>query len=233
MKIALVTGANRGLGLETCKKLSKQDIQVIFTCRDREEGAKQVQQLKQAGFPVEFLQLDVTDVKSIEGLAKHVRSKFGQLDILVNNAGIFPKEAKENDVFRASPAVLKKVFETNTLGAFMLCQAFIPLMQEKGYGRVVNISSGMGQLSGMDGGYPAYRISKTALNAVTRIFAEETKGTDILVNSVCPGWVRTDMGGEKASRSIDEGVSGIVWAATLPKAGPTGGFFRDGEPLSW
>jgi NAD(P)-dependent dehydrogenase (short-subunit alcohol dehydrogenase family) len=128
---------------------------------------------------------------------------------------------------------LRLALETNTFGAFELCRLAVSLMEKNRYGRIVNVSSGMGQLSEMDTGYAAYRLSKTALNAVTAIVAAETKGKNILVNSVCPGWVKTDMGGASAHREIPQGGRSIVWAALLPDDGPTGGFFRDGEPLSW
>lgn len=232
-QIALVTGGNRGLGLETCLQLGKKNIHVILTARDRKTAEESVKSLLKEGIEAEPLQLDVTDSKSIEGAAKHLDNKHGHIDILVNNAGIYTKSAEGMETFRATLGDLKKTLATNTFGPFEMCQHFIPLMQKNGFGRVVNVSSGMGQLSEMKTGYPAYRISKTALNAVTKLFAEELKGTDILINAVCPGWVRTEMGGPSAHRSVEEGASGIVWAATLPKGGPTGGFFRDGKPLSW
>lgn len=233
MKVALVTGGNRGLGLETSKQLSKKGYRVILTARDRKEGEKTQKDLLKEGIEVDFLQLDVTDPKSIEGAVKFIEKKHARLDVLVNNAGVFPKGSSEVDSFKASPGEIKKTFSTNTVGPFELCQSFIPLMKKNAYGRIVNVSSGMGQFSEMSSGYPAYRISKAALNAVTLIFANEVKGTDILVNSVCPGWVKTDMGGENAPRSLETGASGIVWAATLPYGGPTGGFFRDGKKLNW
>lgn len=230
-KVALVTGGNRGLGLQTCFELAKRKEHVILSCRDRQQGEKLVKDLASKDILVDFLQLDVTDSTSISGAAKFIEKKYSRLDILVNNAGIFPKNSSET--FSAKMSDLKRAMETNAFGAFEMCQHFVPLMKKNGFGRIVNVSSGMGQLSEMAAGYPAYRLSKTAMNAVTRIFAEETKGTDILVNSVCPGWVRTEMGGQNAHRSVEEGASGIVWAATLPTGGPTGGFFRDGKPLSW
>ena len=132
---------------------------------------------------------------------------------------------------RSDPAIVRRTFETNTLGPLMVSQALIPLMQ--GSGRVVNVSSGMGQLAEMNGGYPGYRLSKAALNALTRILADELKGTGVKVNSVCPGWVRTDMGGADAPRTPKQGAETIVWLATLPDDGPTGGFFRDKQPIPW
>jgi NAD(P)-dependent dehydrogenase (short-subunit alcohol dehydrogenase family) len=176
----------------------------------------------------------VTDEDSVQQLADFVRGRYGRLDVLVNNAGIFPDPAPwdgSSSVFDADMESVKAGFETNTLGPLRLCQTLIPLMEEQG--RVVNVSSGMGQLSEMNGCCPAYRLSKTALNAVTRIFYDELKDTGIKVNSVCPGWVRTEMGGEEAPLSIEEGAKGIVWAATLPADGPSGGFFRHGEVIPW
>ena len=146
-------------------------------------------------------------------------------DILVNNAGIMTRED--------SASAIEATFKTNALGPFLLCKVFVPGMVQRGFGRVVNVSSGMGQLSQMNSGYPGYRMSKTALNAVTRMFADEAQGTDILVNSVCPGWVRTDMGGANAARSIEEGADTIVWLATLPEGSPSGGFFRDRKAIAW
>ena len=165
--------------------------------------------------------------------------EFGRLDVLVNNAGILldpprhPPDAEGASIFNTKLDTIRGSLEANTFGALRLAQKFVPLMVKNGYGRVVNLSSGMGQLSDMNGGWPGYRISKVALNAVTRIFADETKGTNILVNSVCPGWVRTDMGGQEAELSPAEGADTIVWAATLPEGGPTGGFFRERERIDW
>jgi NAD(P)-dependent dehydrogenase (short-subunit alcohol dehydrogenase family) len=156
------------------------------------------------------------------------------LDCLVNNAGIFPDPepgSPGTSIFDADLDTIRRGLETNALGAIRVCQALIPLM--KGRGRVVNVSSGMGQLSEMNGCCPAYRLSKTALNAVTRILADELRGTGVKVNSVCPGWVRTEMGGPDATLTVEEGARGIVWAATLPEDGPSGGFFRHGEPIAW
>ncbi len=136
-------------------------------------------------------------------------------------------------IFQADASLLRETFETNTLGPLFVAIALVPLMRRNDYGRIVNVSSGMGQLSDMDGGYPGYRISKTALNAVTVILARELEDTNIKVNAVCPGWVRTDMGGASATRSPEEGADTIVWLATLPDDGPSGGFFRDRRPIDW
>jgi NAD(P)-dependent dehydrogenase (short-subunit alcohol dehydrogenase family) len=170
----------------------------------------------------------------VRALAAFLKGEFGRIDCLVNNAGIFPDPAPGSEgssVFRADLDTVRRALETNTLGALLVCQALIPLMG--GRGRVVNVSSGMGQLSEMNGCCPGYRLSKTALNAVTRILADELRGTGVKVNAVCPGWVRTDMGGPEATLSVEEGARGIVWASTLPDDGPSGGFFRHGEPIPW
>ena len=232
--VALVTGAYRGLGLETCRRLAQAGYAVILTARKPEVGLKAAQSLRASGLEVAFHPLDVTREEHVKALAGHISETYGRLDVLVNNAGIFPDSEPgmpPNSALHADPASLLAGFETNTLGPFRLCQAMIPLM--RGGGRVVNVSSGMGQLSEMNGCCPAYRISKTALNALTRIFADELQDTAIKVNSVCPGWVRTEMGGKEAPLSVAEGAEGILWAATLPDDGPSGGFFRHGQAIDW
>jgi NAD(P)-dependent dehydrogenase (short-subunit alcohol dehydrogenase family) len=232
--LALVTGAYRGLGLETCRLLAKQGYTVILTARREAEGRAAAERLQEEGLDVRFHALDVTDQRSIEELAAFVRDTFARLDVLVNNAGIFPDASPGSwgaSAFGSDLETVRRGFETNTLGPLRLCQVLIPLMEGKG--RVVNVSSGMGQLSEMNGCCPGYRLSKTALNAVTRIFADELKDTGVKVNSVCPGWVRTQMGGDQAPLTVEEGAKGIVWAATLPDDGPSGGFFRHGERIDW
>ena len=234
--IAVVTGANRGLGLETCRQLARRGISVILTSRAQDRGEAAAAQLRSEGLDVRFQVLDVTDASAVRALSNYLRSEFGRLDILVNNAGIFtdpydPADPGPASVFNADLDTIRRALETNTFGALRLAQALIPLMN--GHGTVVNVSSGMGQLSDMNGCCPGYRLSKTALNAVTRIFADELKHTEIKVNSVCPGWVKTDMGGAGAERSVQEGAAGIVWAACLAADGPSGGFFRDGKPIPW
>ncbi len=232
--VAVVTGAYRGLGLETCRQLAAKGYSVVLTARREQEGRAAANNLRDIGLDVEFHPLDVTDEASVERLAEHIRDTFGRLDLLVNNAGIFPDQTPgsgSEGIFNARLDTIRRGLETNTLAPLRLCQALIPLMQGKG--RVVNVSSGMGQLSEMNGCCPGYRLSKTALNAVTRIFSDELQGTDVKVNSVCPGWVRTDMGGPEAPLSVQDGAAGIVWAATLPDDGPSGGFFRHGEPIDW
>ena len=155
--------------------------------------------------------------------------------MLVNNAGaMFERTGDKWDVgvLDVPADVVGTAYNTNTLGAYRMMLHALPMMNEAEYGRIVNVSSGMGAVGDMGGGYPAYRLSKAALNAASRVFAHEARG-NVKVNCVCPGWVKTDMGGTGATRELDEGVSGIVWAATLPENGPSNGFFRDGEAIDW
>jgi len=230
-KIALVTGANRGIGLEACRQLAKLGITVILSSRDSAKGEQAKQQLEKQGINVIFHQLDVTNEDSLKHMETFVREQYGRLDILVNNAGIFP--GKMDNALSSTVDTLRAAMETNLYGPFHLCQTFIPMMIKNNYGRIVNMSSGMGQLSDMNGGCPAYRTSKTALNALTRLFADELKDTNVLINSMCPGWVRTDMGGPNATRNVEEGADTIIWLATLPDGGPSGGFFRERQPIPW
>ncbi len=234
-KLAIVTGASRGLGYATSEALAQRGFKVVMAMRDPEKSQKQINALKMKELDVVAMKLDVSQEKSILDFAEAFRREYGYLDVLVNNAGIFidNEDGGDKSVFKTKSSTIQKTFATNTLGPFLLTQKLFHLMQQEGSGRVVNVSSGMGQLSDMDGAYAAYRISKTSLNVVTQIFAAEGKGSDVLVNSICPGWVRTDMGGAGANRDINQGIKGILWAATLPKNGPTGGFFRDGEPIPW
>jgi NAD(P)-dependent dehydrogenase (short-subunit alcohol dehydrogenase family) len=232
--VAVVTGAYRGLGLETARQLAAMGYRVVLTARRDAEGRAAAEKLAAGGLDVRFVRLDVTAVESIRELGDLLKRDYGHIDALVNNAGIFPDPGPGQPgsrIFEADLETIRSAFETNTLAALRLCQQLIPLME--GRGCVVNVSSGMGQLSDMNGCCPGYRLSKTALNAVTRIFADELQGTNIRINSVCPGWVRTDMGGPNATLSLEEGARGIVWAATLPADGPTGGFFRHGEAIPW
>jgi NAD(P)-dependent dehydrogenase (short-subunit alcohol dehydrogenase family) len=231
-EVAVVTGANRGLGLEVCRQLARRGMHVLLTSRDPKRGRRAVEQLAGEGLRLEFFPLDVTDGSSIDALARHLRTGPGRLDVLVNNAGVFlDPGGREASVFAAELDTIRRSIETNTLGPFRLCQALVPLMSAGG--RIVNVSTGMAQLSDMNGGYPGYRFSKTALNALTRILADELREAGIKVNSVCPGWVRTDMGGPNATRSVSEGADTIVWAASLAEDGPSGGFFRDRRPIPW
>jgi NAD(P)-dependent dehydrogenase (short-subunit alcohol dehydrogenase family) len=227
-RIALVSGANRGIGREIVRQLAESGITTILGSRDEEKGRTAAEGM---GREVRVRQLDVTDEKGIAQLARDVEEEFGRLDVLVNNAGISIDRGQHG--VGVDLDVVKETLEMNLFGAWRLCEVFVPLMQPNRYGRIVNISSGMGALNDMGGGSPAYRVSKTSLNALTRILASELGGTGILVNSVCPGWVQTDMGGLGASRTVEEGADTPVWAATLPNNGPTGCFFRDRRQIPW
>lgn len=224
-KIALVTGANRGIGLAVVKELLRKGYKTILTSRSEGSGKKTMARLQNYDDLLHYHQLDVDDNESIGRLVKYVETSFGKLDILVNNAGI------NYDTWQsAENADLDNVAETintNLFGPWRMSQAFIPMMKKHGYGRIVNVSSGAGALNGMQAGTPGYSVSKAALNALTIKFGLSLQGTGILVNSVCPGWVRTDMGGMDADRSPEQGAETIVWLAELPDDGPTGKFFRD------
>jgi NAD(P)-dependent dehydrogenase (short-subunit alcohol dehydrogenase family) len=229
--VALVTGANRGIGLEVVRQLARLGFTVILGSRDARKGEEAAEELTRDELKVYARRLDVTDEGSVEELRRWVLERFGRLDVLVNNAAILYDtwQRAENAEFDT----VREAFETNTLGAWRVSKAFIPLLRADGGGRVVNVSSESGSLASMGGGTPAYSVSKAALNALTRMLADELRRDRILVNSVCPGWVATEMGGPNAPRTPAEGAAGVVWAATLPDDGPTGGFFRDGETLPW
>jgi NAD(P)-dependent dehydrogenase (short-subunit alcohol dehydrogenase family) len=227
-RVALVSGGNRGIGLEIVRQLAERSITTILGSRDEESGRKAAEELSGN---VVVQGLDVSDEKSVGRLASFVEKTFGRLDVLVNNAGVSNDEGQRG--VDADLDRVREALETNLFGAWRLCEVAIPLMQRHGYGRIVNISTGMAALEDMGGGSPGYRVSKTGLNALTRILASELRGSGILVNSVEPGWVQTDMGGSRAPRPVEEGAEGAVWAATLPNNGPTGGFFRDRRPIPW
>jgi NAD(P)-dependent dehydrogenase (short-subunit alcohol dehydrogenase family) len=218
-KIALVTGAGRGLGWGTAKALGAMGYHVGLLGRDPNKLEARRAEL---GDGCVFA-LDTNDPASIARAAAEVRGAFPEVHVLVNNAGIFPEKNGAYDT-----ELTREIVQVNTLGPLQFTLGIAAALRTA---NVVNVSSGMGGLAEMDGGYPGYRISKAGLNAVTRYLSHELP--EARVNSVCPGWVRTDMGGPGAARSIDEGVASILWAALLPAGGPTGGFFRDGKPLSW
>ncbi len=231
-KIALITGGNRGIGFAVCKLLKDLGHTVILTSRNSKDGKTAAQKIG-----VHFCQLDVTKEKSRIACKKFIEKKFGRLDILINNAGVYLDNPDPNvyeaPAFETSISNLKKTLEVNTIAPFRLCQLFIPLMQKHNYGRIVNISSRYGQLATMRAGDAAYRISKTALNAITKIFAAETKSQNILINSIHPGWVKTTLGGSNAQLTPEQGADTIIWAATLPDNAPTGRFFFERKEIEW
>lgn len=235
-KVALVTGANRGMGLETCRQLGQQGYHVILTARDAQAGADAAKALQDEGLSVEFRQLDVTDHDAMAALVDALRESPGRIDVLVANAGIFPEGENYPSVTSALDVdldTMRRTLETNTLGHFALCQHIIPMMQAQGYGRIAILSSVSGRLSDMGGGMPGYRMSHVANNAMARVFAAEAEGDNIKFNTVCPFWVKTRMGGPDALRDVKQGVETTIWLATLPDDGPSGGFFRDKEQLEW
>lgn len=228
--IALVTGANRGIGFEVCRQLASAGFIVLLTARDAKKAKAAADALRGSG-RVEPLVMDVANADSIADAAAEVAKQYERLDVLINNAGINYDtwETVENaDI----DGTVMETITTNLLGPWRICQAFLPLLRKSRAGRIVNVSSESGSLAHMGAGPPAYQVTKAALNALTRTLAGELRGSHILVNSVCPGWVATDMGGA-GGRPVTDGAAGIVWAATLPNGGPTGGFFRDGKPLPW
>ena len=232
-RIALVTGGNRGIGLETCRQLARLGFTVLLTARDPNKGNMAVNKLvNKEGLDVIFYLLDVTNTDHIRAISKQVEQQYGSLNVLINNAAILYdtwQRAIDTDL-----EVVNQAMVTNVYGPWRLCQAFIPIMRRNRYGRIINISSLGGSLHCMqEGSTPAYSISKAALNVLTRKLAAELQGTGILVNSIDPGWLATDMGGPGGG-SVKEGIRGILWAATLPDDGPSGGFFNnEGKPMPW
>jgi NAD(P)-dependent dehydrogenase (short-subunit alcohol dehydrogenase family) len=257
-RVGVVTGAGRGIGLEVARQLAERGIEVVLTSPNQTEGKAASKRLLRQGLNVTFHTLDVVNEKHIRALRAFVLKEFGRIDILVNNAGVMfdagrskvegliarrLKKIPRKVDFGQGPSILdvdihivRSTLEINTLGALRMCQAFVPLMMKAGYGRVVNVSSSLGQLNGMtdEERVPAYQLSKAALNAVTLMVADAaTRGKDVTVNSVCPGWTRTDLGGPDAPQSVEDAAETIVWLATRLGGGPTGGFFRDKKRIQW
>ncbi len=227
--VAVVTGANRGIGLEVCRQLGELGYAVVLGSRNPAKGRAAAQSLG-ANLAVSPFQLDVADEASVAAAANFVTERFGRCDALVNNAAIL------YDTWdRAASADLDEVreaIETNLFGAWRTTLALLPLLRGSRRGRIVNVSSEGGSISEMGAGTPAYHVSKAALNALTRMLAAELRSDGILVNAICPGWTATDMGGH-GGRPVGAGAASVVWGVTLPQDGPTGGFFRDGRVLSW
>jgi NAD(P)-dependent dehydrogenase (short-subunit alcohol dehydrogenase family) len=238
-RVALVTGANRGIGFEIARQLALKNMTVIIGARDETKGAEACERLSAQSLDVHFVLLDVTDQTTIQAATGKIRDKFGRLDVLVNNAGILIDS--QTRILELSLTLFENTLQTNAFGPLLLSQACVPFMQEHGYGRIVNMSSTLGSMADImnpESAYkevqsPAYRLSKTLLKGITVLLAKELRGTNILVNSVCPGWVRTRMGGEQAPMTPDQAAETPVWLATLPDDGPTGGFFRERRPIPW
>ena len=229
-RVVVVTGGNRGIGFEICRQLAGRGAQVILTARQPEAGADAVRRLAAQKLTAQFHPLDVTDPAGAVVLRDHLQKSFGRLDVLINNAGIFSKD--DGPGLDVKPETVRSTLETNTLAPLRLSQLLVALLKRGNSPRIVNVSSGMGALSEMEGGYAAYRISKTALNAVTAILAAELRGT-VAVNSVCPGWVKTDMGGPNAEREVSQGADTPVWLALEAPPELTGKFVRDRQVIPW
>lgn len=229
--IAVVTGASRGIGLEVSRQIARRGARVILTARDAAAGRKAVEPLAREGLPVEFHPLDVTSDDSARELARHLDGSGGRLDLLINNAGVF----SDSDAGAATVdlTAVRATMETNCYGALRVIQALLPLLRRSPRGRIINVSSGMGQLSDMWGGDAAYRLSKTCLNALTATLAYDLRETPIAVNCMCPGWVRTAMGGEKAPRTVEEGADTAVWLALDAPDDLRGKFVRDRKVIPW
>jgi NAD(P)-dependent dehydrogenase (short-subunit alcohol dehydrogenase family) len=230
-RVALVTGANRGLGLETSRQLLARGLRVALAGRDPAATERALRGLSAPSGEAMMVRLDVTDAASIEAARRAVAERWGAVDVLVNNAAVLLDE--DADVLSIPADHYRRTLDANLAGAIEVCRVFVPPMAERGYGRVVNVSSSAGQLATMSTYAPAYSISKAALNAFTRILAATYRSRGVLANAADPGWVRTDMGGPSAPRSPEEGADTIVWLATLQERGPTGGFFRDRRPIEW
>lgn len=219
---ALVTGGNRGIGLEVVRLLSDLELEVFLGSRDLDAGAAAAASLGHPG--ITLVRIDVADRASVIS-ARDALAPQG-IDVLVNNAAINPRGS-------ATPEEVDRAWQTNTLGTWRVAQAFLPPMRERGWGRIVNVSTEVATNGHDQRGGGVYRATKVAMNAMTRVLAEDLNRTGILVNAISPGWCRSDMGGAGAPRSAEEGAASIVWGVTLPDDGPTGGFFQDGEPLPW
>lgn len=237
-KIALITGANKGIGFETARQLGKEGVKVLLGARDEKRGTEAAQKLKDEGLDVEFVHLDVDNLETHKTVGNHIQENYGKLDILINNAGVMesPKPASQTSI-----ETYRQIFETNFFNLIALTQTLLPLVKKSEAGRIVNLSSILGSSTVhsdpssfiYNAKIPAYDISKSALNAFTVHLAHELKDTTVKVNSAHPGWVKTDMGGPNAPLEIEDGAKTSVWLATLPSDGPNGGFFHLKESLPW
>ena len=228
VRTALVTGGNRGIGLEACRELAQAGHAVVLTARSEASGKRAAQALAKQGLEVRFELLDVADEKSVAACAKRLRAAGVHIDVLINNAGVY----SSGSLPALSTAAMMEAMQTNFLGAFWCCRAFMPAMIKARWGRVVNVSSHFGSFADGLEGAPAYSISKAALNALTVKLAEAAPSS-VKVNSMTPGWVRTRMGGAGADVSVEEACDTLVWLATLPDDGPTGGLFDAAGPVPW
>ncbi|MGZ4162195.1 MAG: SDR family oxidoreductase [Neobacillus sp.] len=231
IKVALVTGGNRGIGYELVKQLALNGFKAILASRDPEMGHEAAQKLKESNLDVSFVVMDVDNQESIRQAAITVNEQYGRLDVLINNAGVYLDENEK--LLNMEPSILEGTMATNFFGTYHVIHSFIPLMEKQGYGRIINVSSEYGAMREMSyQGVGAYKLSKLALNGLTRLVAAEIND-DIKINAVDPGWVSTDMGGPSAPRTPKQAAESILWLATIGPEGPNGGFFRDGKRIDW
>jgi NAD(P)-dependent dehydrogenase (short-subunit alcohol dehydrogenase family) len=230
-KVVLVTGGNRGIGREVVRQLARRGYRVVIGARDAESGRRAAEEVRAEGGQATFLPLDVADSESVRAAAAAFAKQSDRLDVLINNAGIY--QDKGVDIRTVSRDLLTRTFQTNTFGPIEVTQAFLPFLRKSGRARVVNVSSGYGQLDGLSSDVPSYCLSKLALNGVTLMQAQALSAEGIAVNSMCPGWVRTEMGGPNASRSVEEGADTAVWLADEAPQATTGRFFRDRKEIPW
>jgi NAD(P)-dependent dehydrogenase (short-subunit alcohol dehydrogenase family) len=227
-RTALVTGGNRGIGLEVCRQLAQRSLNVVLTARDPSRGTAAAENLARDGLDVRFERLDITDADSVESCRRQLQADRVEVDVLVNNAAIYAT----TPLLSIGEAALAEAIETNLIGAWRTIRAFVPGMCDRGWGRVVNISTGYAHVADQAPQAGAYGLTKAALNALTRMIAAEA-GPTVKVNSMSPGWVATRMGGAGATESPSQGADTAVWLATLPDDGPTDGFFYNREPIEW
>ncbi len=228
VKTGLVTGGNRGIGLEVCAQLAKRGLNVLLGARDPKLGKQAAHELSGRGVEVQIVPIDVADPKSVARCLAKLEKDGIEIDVLINNAGVYPP----GTVLTSSEDAFRETMEVHYFGPVRLCRALVPQMQKRKYGRIVNVSSGSGSFGEGLEGPAAYCVSKAAMNAFTVKLAQ-VAGSGIRVNTVCPGWVRTRMGGANATRGVVEGAETIVWLATLPAKGPTGKYFRDKIEIPW
>jgi NAD(P)-dependent dehydrogenase (short-subunit alcohol dehydrogenase family) len=230
-KVVLITGANRGIGLETARQLGRRGFHVVLGARDAAGGRQAAQAIEADGGRATFLPLDVSSSDSIQAAARQFAGIADHLDVLINNAGIYPD--KGLTIWTLPRDRLDGTFQTNTFGPLEVTQSFLPSLRRAREGRVINVSSGYGQLDGLSADVPSYCLSKLALNGLTIMLAQALQGDRIAVNSMCPGWVRTDMGGPNAARSVEQGADTAVWLADEAPQHLTGQFFRDRQEIPW
>jgi NAD(P)-dependent dehydrogenase (short-subunit alcohol dehydrogenase family) len=230
-RIVLITGSNRGIGLETARQLARRGFHVVIAARDERSGRQAAEAVQAGGGKATFLSLDVSSSDSIRSAASQFAAVAGHLDVLINNAGIYPDQGLT--ILTIPRDRLAQTFQTNTFGPLLVIQAFLPYLRQAPAARVINVSSGYGQLEGLSPDVPSYCLSKLALNGLTIMLAEALRADHVAVNSICPGWVRTDMGGPNATRSVEEGADTAVWLADEAPHELTGKFFRDRQEIPW